>query len=151
MHEPKEVNGLQKISQKVRADELPGADIWCFRVPLPRYQHRRKAKRDSGDIVQVCFSQLQGLLENSKKKISLQSYLLRTLKNLLSVNRGYDFLKLLIELDEIGYDAEWDILNSKHFGVPQNRERLFIVGNLRGRSRRKIFPIGVKFVQSQKG
>jgi len=37
-------------------------------------------KQDSKDTVQVCFSQLQSLLENSKKKIDPQSYLLRTLK-----------------------------------------------------------------------
>lgn len=40
-----------------------------------------------------------------------------------------------------GYDAEWQVLNSKDFGVPQNRERCFIVGHLRGRSTSKIFPI----------
>lgn len=40
-----------------------------------------------------------------------------------------------------GYDAEWQVLNSKDFYVPQNRERVFIVGYLRGSSAAKVFPI----------
>jgi len=47
---------------------------------------------------------------------------------------------LQIELDEIGYDVEWDVLDSAEV-VPQHRERIFIVGHLRGRSTRKVFPI----------
>ena len=62
-------------------------------------------------------------------------------KNLLSVNGGWDFARLLIEMDRAGYDAEWQVLNSKDFGVPQNRERCFIIGHLRGRSTSKVFPI----------
>lgn len=44
-------------------------------------------------------------------------------------------------MDKIGYDAEWEVVNSKHHGVPQNRERVFIVGHLRGRGGREVFPI----------
>jgi DNA (cytosine-5)-methyltransferase 1 len=44
-------------------------------------------------------------------------------------------------MDKGGYDAEWDVLNSKDFGVPQNRERCFIIGHLRGRSRSEVFPV----------
>lgn len=74
-------------------------------------------------------------------KESRPSYLLiENVKNLLSINAGVDFLKLQIELDEIGYDVEWDVLDSAEV-VPQHRERLFIIGHLRGRSTRKIFPI----------
>lgn len=47
-------------------------------------------------------------------------------------------------MDELGYDVEWQVLNSKDFGVPQNRERVFIIGHLRGQRGRKIFPIGGK-------
>ena len=66
---------------------------------------------------------------------------IENVKNLLSVNGGWDFARLLIEMDRAGYDAEWQVLNSKDFGVPQNRERCFIVGHLRGRGSAEVFPI----------
>ena len=49
---------------------------------------------------------------------------------------------ILEELGRIGYWVEWQTLNSKHYGVPQNRERVFIVGHLRGSGTRQIFPAG---------
>ena len=66
---------------------------------------------------------------------------IENVKNLLSVNGGWDFARLLIEMEQGGYDAEWQVLNSKDFGVPQNRERCFIIGHLRGRSTAKVFPV----------
>lgn len=66
---------------------------------------------------------------------------IENVKNLLSVNGGWDFARLLIEMEQWGYDAEWQVLNSKDFGVPQSRERCFVIGHLRGRSTAKVFPI----------
>ena len=67
---------------------------------------------------------------------------LENVKGLLNHNGGDTFETILSALDELGYDAEWQVLNSKNFGVPQNRERVFIIGHLRGRSTRTIFPFG---------
>ena len=67
---------------------------------------------------------------------------LENVKGLLNHNGGDTFETILSALDELGYDAEWQVLNSKNFGVPQNRERVFIIGHLRGRSIRTIFPLG---------
>ena len=75
--------------------------------------------------------------------------LLENVKGLLSNNEGRTFAKILQTLDELGYDIEWQVLNSKHFGVPQNRERVFIVGHLRGTGTRQIFPIGTACEQSR--
>lgn len=66
---------------------------------------------------------------------------IENVKNLLSVNGGWDFARLLIEMEQGGYDAEWQVLNSKDYEVPQNRERCFIIGHLRGRSSAEVFPI----------
>jgi DNA (cytosine-5)-methyltransferase 1 len=61
---------------------------------------------------------------------------------MLSSNKGFDFLEILIEMESLGYDTiEYSLLNSKNFGVPQNRERVFTIGHLRGTSTRKVFPI----------
>ncbi|MGO6333381.1 DNA cytosine methyltransferase [Streptococcus pneumoniae] len=66
---------------------------------------------------------------------------LENVKGLLNHDRGNTFEVILSTLDELGYDVEWQVLNSKNFGVPQNRERVFIIGHLRGGSGRKVFPL----------
>lgn len=66
---------------------------------------------------------------------------LENVKGLLNHDKGRTFEIILQTLDELGYDVEWQVLNSKDFGVPQNRERVFIIGHLRGTGGRKVFPI----------
>ena len=67
--------------------------------------------------------------------------LLENVKGLLSHDKGKTFQIILNTLDELGYDLQWQVLNSKNFGVPQNRERVFIVGHLRGTRRPEVFPL----------
>lgn len=67
---------------------------------------------------------------------------LENAKGLLNHNQGKTFETIIRTLDELGYDCEWQVLNSKNYGVPQNRERVFIIANLRGERRFQVFPIG---------
>ena len=66
---------------------------------------------------------------------------LENVKGLLNHENGITFETIISTLDELGYNVEWQVLNSKDFGVPQNRERVFIIGHLRGGSGRKVFPL----------
>lgn len=66
--------------------------------------------------------------------------LLENVEGLLSNKQGRTFATILSTLDEIGYDVEWQVINSKYF-VSQNRPRVFIIGHYRGRSKPRIFPI----------
>ena len=66
---------------------------------------------------------------------------LENVKGLLNHENGITFETIISTLDELGYDVEWQILNSKDFGVPQNRERVFIIGHLRGERSRRVFPL----------
>ena len=67
---------------------------------------------------------------------------LENVKGLLNHENGITFETIISTLDELGYDVEWQVLNSKDFGVPQNRERVFIIGHLRGECTRRVFPLG---------
>ncbi len=73
---------------------------------------------------------------------------LENVRGLLNHDGGATFETIIRNLDELGYDVEWQVLNSKNFGVPQNRERLFIIGHLRGECTRNVFPISGESEQS---
>ncbi|EAC6780758.1 DNA (cytosine-5-)-methyltransferase [Listeria monocytogenes] len=70
-----------------------------------------------------------------------ETLFLENVPGLLSHDEGITFETILRKMDEAGYDAEWDCLNSCHFGVSQSRERIFLVGHSRKGRRRKVFPI----------
>ena len=81
-------------------------------------------------------------LIKGKEEGDKPTYLLvENVKNLLSVNAGFDFAAVLSEMDEAGYDVRWQVLNSKDFGVPQNRERVFLIAVLRSRGGREVLPV----------
>ena len=94
---------------------------------------------------QLGFEDARGTLfyeiARATKEIKPRYLLLENVRNLLSHDKGQTFTRILKILDELGYDAEWQVLNSKNFGVPQNRERVFIVGHLREGCTYKVFPI----------
>lgn len=65
------------------------------------------------------------------KQIKPRFVFLENVKGLLNHDKGNTFRTILNTFDELGYDVEWRLLNSKNFGVPQNRERVYIIGHLR--------------------
>lgn len=94
---------------------------------------------------QLGFEDARGTLfyeiARAAKEIKPRYLFLENVRNLLSHDKGKTFTTMLTILDELGYDVEWQVLNSKNFGVPQNRERVFIIGYLRGECTYRVFPI----------
>jgi DNA (cytosine-5)-methyltransferase 1 len=123
--------------------ELPKADCWCFGFPCQDISIGGKQKGFKGNRSSLFFAvtkRLRQIKEWDPERMPTFLFI-ENVKNFLSVNRGWDFLAAQIELDEIGYNVEWELLDSKDFGIPQHRERVFIIGHLRGASGRKVFPI----------
>ncbi|MCW1042267.1 DNA (cytosine-5-)-methyltransferase [Streptococcus anginosus] len=80
-------------------------------------------------------------IARAAKQIQPRFLFLENVKGLLSHNKGETFRTILATLDELGYDVEWQVLNSKDFQVPQNRERVFIIGHSRRYRPRFLFPL----------
>lgn len=139
MHNPKEDEWFADDITKVRPDEMPKADVWCAGFPCQDISIAGKQRGLNGERSGL-FYRIIELVKGKKEEDKPSILFLENVKNLLSINGGWDFAKILFELDEAGYDAEWQVINSAWF-VPQNRERVFIIGHFRGRSTRKVFPI----------
>lgn len=140
IHNIREDEWFGRDIRDVRANELPKSDVWCFGFPCQDISVAGKQLGFDGKRSSLFFT-VTRLIRDTEEENRPKYLFIENVKNLLSVNGGADFLKLLIELDEIGYDAEWQVLNTKNFGLPQNRERVFIIGHIRGRSGREVFPI----------
>ena len=82
------------------------------------------------------FFEVARILKDKKPKYII----LENVKGLLNHERGRTFATIIKVLTDIGYQVQWQVLNSKFFGVPQNRERVYIVGCLGGECIGKIFP-----------
>lgn len=125
--------------RRIFAEDIPKADCWCFGFPCQDISVAGKQLGFDGARSSLFFRVMR-LVQDLEEKDRPTYLFIENVKNLLSVNGGTDFLKLLIALDESGYDAEWQVINSADY-IPQNRERVFIIGHLRGRSTAKVFPI----------
>ena len=126
--------------RRVYAGDIPKADCWCFGFPCQDISVAGKQAGFQGNRSSLFF-RVMYLIGQLKEEDKPAYLFIENVKNLLSVNGGWDFARLLIEMEQCRYDAEWQVLNSKDFGVPQNRERCFIIGHLRGRSSAEVFPV----------
>ena len=112
-------------------------DIICGGFPCQSFSIAGKRKGFLDETRGTLFFEIA----RAAKQIKPRTLFLENVRGLLSHDKGRTFRTIISTLDELGYDAEWQILNSKNFGVPQNRERVFIIGHLRGERGREVFPI----------
>ena len=134
---------LLMTSQKLKmGGVLPQADVWCFGSPCTNISLAGNREGIHGEASSMFFEVMR--LLNDRQEVRKPSYLfMENVKNLLSSNGGRDFAEVLLQMDKAGYDVEWQVCNSKEV-VPQNRERIFIVGHKRGRTTRRVFPLDIK-------
>ena len=122
---------------EVTTDEIPDHDLLVGGFPCQSFSIAGK-RGGFGDTRGTMFFEIARILQAKKPRL----FILENVKGLLSHDNGATFKTIITTLTELGYDLQWQVLNSKNFGVPQNRERVFIIGHLRGTSRPKVFPIG---------
>ncbi len=120
----------------VNASEIPDHDLLCAGFPCQSFSIAGKRKGFE-DTRGTMFFEIARILSEKRPRYLL----LENVKGLLSHDKGKTFQTIIGVLSDLGYRVEWQVLNSKHFGVPQNRERVFIIGHLGGFGRRQVFPL----------
>lgn len=121
---------------KISAEELPDFDCLVGGFPCQAFSIAGK-RRGFDDTRGTLFFDLARILRAKQPRY----FVFENVKGLLSHDQGNTFRTIIAAIDELGYDCQWSVLNSKDFGVPQNRERVYIVGHLRGTPRPEVFPI----------
>lgn len=122
---------------RINADQLPDFDLLVGGFPCQAFSVAGK-RRGFTDTRGTLFFDLARILQAKQPRL----FVFENVKGLLSHDGGRTVRTVIAALDELGYDLQWQVLNSKDFGVPQNRERVFIVGHLGGTPRPEVFPVG---------
>ena len=125
---------------KVKGAELPKADLWTFGFPCQDVSIAGKQKGLKEGTRSGLFYEIMRLLDECKEN-KPKWLVCENVKNLLSIDGGGGFLNVIGEMAERGYSVEWKVYNSKNYGVPQNRERVYIVGYYGERCASGLLPI----------
>lgn len=120
----------------VDAREIPDHDLLVGGFPCQAFSVAGK-RGGLSDTRGTLFFEIARIAQEKRPHLLL----LENVKGLLNHDQGRTFATILTALDELGYDVQWQMLNSKDFGVPQNRERVYIVANTRETPRPEVFPI----------
>ena len=123
----------------VRAADIPRADVWFFGAPCQDFSIAGLRKGLGGDRSSLISEVFRLVEEKAEDKPEWLVY--ENVKGMLNTNDGWDFLSILLAMDGLGYDVEWQTLNTKDFGIPQNRERVYTIGHLRTGGCKQILPI----------
>ena len=119
---------------KINPEELPDFDILFAGFPCQPFSIM--GTRSVRDTRGTLFHEIIRIAAHKRPRYML----LENVKGLLSSQNGKTYKTILTEMDAIGYDCQWELINHKPF-VPQNRQRVFIVCHLRGYPRPKVFPL----------
>jgi DNA (cytosine-5)-methyltransferase 1 len=119
----------------IPTDDIPDHDLLVGGFPCQSFSIAG-LRGGFSDTRGTLFFEIARILKNKRPTYLL----LENVKGLLSHDNGRTFQTIMWTLDGLGYDTQWQVLNSKDFGVPQNRERVFIIGHLRGTTRPEVFP-----------
>ena len=149
IHQPKKeefyAEDITKITNETWKGLAGTVDIICAGFPCQSFSISGK-RQGFNDTRGTMFFEVA----RAAKQIKPRFLFLENVKGLLSHKSGRTFAVILGTLDELGYDAQWRVLNSKDFGVPQNRERVFLIGCLRGTCPREIFSFGDSGSEAEK-
>lgn len=113
----------------IAPEELPDLDLICGGFPCQSFSIAGKRLGFQDDARGMLFFEIARIAEIKRPPLLL----LENVPGLLSHDQGRTFAVILSTLDELGYDVAWKVLNSKDFGVPQARKRVYIAGFLRGK------------------
>ena len=128
----------------VNAGDLPRAECWCFGAPCQDFSiangERDGLDGDRSGLVREIFR----LVRETGEEDRPEWLFYENVKGMFSSNKGFDYLAILLEMDELGYDTQWQLIDSRYFGVPHHRERVFTIGHSRRHGRREILPVGTE-------
>ena len=123
-----------------KIDRLGKADFWTYSFPCQDISVAGKQRGINEGTRSGLLYEVERLLEVAKEYDELPTYLmLENVKNLVGKKFKPDFDKWIGKLNELGYNTYWKVLNAKHYGVPQNRERVFAI------SIKREFDMGYQF------
>ena len=120
-------------ARKIVPEQLPDFDLLVGGFPCQSFSIAG-ARKGFSDTRGTLFFEIARIAAVKKPKYLF----LENVPGLLNHNSGRTFETILCTLDGLGYDVCWQVLNSKNFGVPQSRNRVFIIGYLRGQCAREV-------------